>query len=512
MKNRVISFIDSTIFSLILFSFINVLTNFFFPLNQITNTIIYLLIIFFSFFIKEELYFNRKIFFSILLLISIIGFFLVIFDTVNRPDAYLYHLPYSQILNNEKIIIGLSNLHFRFAHISIIQYLSSSNFTWINNASSILSPMAIFWSLILIYFAHDILKIIKKDEVFSIGKLFSIFALIYISYKINRYGEFGNDAVGHLTIFYIVSKFIYHKEGDKINFYIICVLCVFAIANKIFFAISLIIPFYILIREKLNILKIFFSLPTFLLMLWLIKNILISGCAIYPIKETCFDNLTWTNFDQIEREAVSGEAWAKAWPERYDKKISMEEFNKNFNWISAWSKKHLKIIVKIILPYFLLILIILIFSSDKNDKRARNAKLSIILLFSLIGSIIFLFKFPLYRYGYSYLIIFIISLNIYVFEKYVNINKFMNICKITLIFCIITLISKQTIRIIKHHNISSPVPILSTEKSYKKIYVNNEFYYFLTEKECMYKVYPCTSLIAKNLKFKKKHNYKILYY
>ena len=33
---------------------------------------------------------------------------------------YLYHLPYTSILNNEKIIIGLSNIHFRFAHTSIV--------------------------------------------------------------------------------------------------------------------------------------------------------------------------------------------------------------------------------------------------------------------------------------------------------------------------------------------------------------------------------------------------------
>ena len=39
-----------------------------------------------------------------------------------RPDAGLYHLPFTKILNEEKLILGLSNLHFRFGHTSILQY------------------------------------------------------------------------------------------------------------------------------------------------------------------------------------------------------------------------------------------------------------------------------------------------------------------------------------------------------------------------------------------------------
>ena len=40
-------------------------------------------------------------------------------------DAGLYHLPFISIVNENKILIGLANLHFRFGHISIIQYGSA---------------------------------------------------------------------------------------------------------------------------------------------------------------------------------------------------------------------------------------------------------------------------------------------------------------------------------------------------------------------------------------------------
>ena len=47
------------------------------------------------------------------------------YDGTYRPDAGLYHLPYISILNENKIIIGLSNIHFEFGHVSILQYLSA---------------------------------------------------------------------------------------------------------------------------------------------------------------------------------------------------------------------------------------------------------------------------------------------------------------------------------------------------------------------------------------------------
>ena len=36
---------------------------------------------------------------------------LILESNVYRPDASLYHLPFINILNEEKIIFGLSNLH-----------------------------------------------------------------------------------------------------------------------------------------------------------------------------------------------------------------------------------------------------------------------------------------------------------------------------------------------------------------------------------------------------------------
>lgn len=453
---------------------------------------------------------------KILLVLSLISFSITIFDTVNRPDAYLYHLPYTHILNENKIIIGLSNLHFRYAHISLLQYLSAINYTYMFDQNSILAPLAVLWTVCVMYFSNDIYNLINKKEKFEVGKIFSVLILIYITYKVNRYSEFGNDAIAHLFFFIIISKFLYYKSGDKLDFYIINLYCAFCITNKIFVGLSILVPAYIFFREKLNIIKVIKTLPTLIILLWLIKNIFVSGCLIFPIKITCSEYYLWTNVKQINRESLSGEAWAKSWPQRTNKEISMENFNKNFNWIEAWSKIHFKKILTILVPYFLSILLLYIYyRGDELIKKDKN-KIIFIFLISLLGNILFFFKFPMYRYGYSYLIIFLSIIFIYCLKN-INLKRFFFSSKIVLILIIIIISFKQTKRYFEYYQIREPIPLINfnqekdINQKYKKIIVNDQFQYYWSDIMCMYYLAPCTSQNPAELSYKKVFGYDLLY-
>ena len=111
---------ESAILGVVIASFLSLLINFFFPLNLVNNSIVFIIIIL-VFFLKKNNLNNKDYLF--LLVSTCTSFLLILYDNEYRPDAALYHLPYVQILNENKIILGLSNLHSRFAHISILQYL-----------------------------------------------------------------------------------------------------------------------------------------------------------------------------------------------------------------------------------------------------------------------------------------------------------------------------------------------------------------------------------------------------
>ena len=47
----------------------------------------------------------------------------------------------------------------------------------------------------------------------------------------------------------------------------------------------------------------------------MLKNIFISGCILYPAKNTCIKSLYWTNYSEANLVSIENEAWAKGWPD-----------------------------------------------------------------------------------------------------------------------------------------------------------------------------------------------------
>ena len=200
-----------------------------------------MVIIFISIFIfkvkinKEEL--------KVIILISILSSFLLIFSYSYRPDAGIYHLPYVSILNNEKIIFGLFNIHERFAIISIIQYISAFNNNFIFGENGIAIPLAIICSFITSYFLIEIYVSIIKKKI-NLFFIYNLFFLTYIAFKMNRYSEFGNDAPAHFLFFFLSSYFLSNfKNKDK--FIEILVISIFILLNKITLVFSLLFQLFI---------------------------------------------------------------------------------------------------------------------------------------------------------------------------------------------------------------------------------------------------------------------------
>jgi hypothetical protein len=508
----------------ILISSISLILNFFTPLTPLINSIFYASIIV-AFLIKKKFILNKKNI-SFLLISSLVTFLLIIFSTINRPDAGLYHLPYTSVINESKIIFGLSNIHFRFGHISILQYLAAINNNYLFSENGVTVPLASVISFFYLYFFYDVWTVLTKKEPPNLSNFFSLFIVIYIAFKIARYSEFGNDAVAHLSFFYLISCLL-KSNIKEINFNKILLISVFTFINKPTLGLVFIAPIVIFFFQNSFKLKIFyslFSLPALLLYLWLIKNIIVSGCAIYPIKITCIANLPWTNIQQAVNANIESDAWSKGWPDRIDNNISMQEFIKNFNWLYVWSKKHLKYILNIIIPYIIILLFVTLYIQIKfkniiiKSKKDLNVGYFLCLITSGVGIFSFLFFFPLYRYGYSYIVTLISLLFIFIIKNKLTVKENIPIFKFIFISCFIIIIAKQGIKIFYNYK-NTPWPNIYTLDSNGKIYqktkikINNDFFYYLADKGdqlCMYSKSPCTSYRAENLKHSLKKTYSFL--
>jgi len=529
---------EQSIFGIIFISFLGVIINFFIPINKLVGTIFLLLgiILFLIFFLKNK---YKK---EILKYISLSAFIVLILtfsSNVNRPDAGLYHLPFISILNEEKIIIGLANINFRFGTNSIIQYLSAFYNNYLFNTAYITIPASIIFTNYLILNYKKIFLNLQKRNYRTSIVLFCL--LIFSFYSFNNYTKYGNDVPAHIFYFIIIIFWLEANKNYSNNlFFKISYLSIFLFSLKAFMFLALIFPVLIftIIKNKKNLLINKNSFIIFIFILsWLIKSLLTSGCFLYPVSQTCIKNLKIYDHEKTILESRSGEAWAKDWvnQSKNNEKLNFIDYNKNFNWTKTWSQNHLHIIYEKIIPFiiFLFILSIIFFIKFyiikkrifTNDK-SKDFNIYSLFLISFIFSIIWFIKFPLYRYGLSFIIITIIlgySLIISKLTKYFSKNNLKNIFIPIIFIAFISFSIKNFHRIIsnKHKDYAnypwSRIYSLDENKENKiqkfiKIQDNQNFLYFYSNGElCMYGNAPCSNYKIDGLKKKTIYSYSLYY-
>ena len=351
----------------------------------------------------------------------------------------------------------------------------------------------------------------------------------------NRYSEYGNDIPGLFYFLYVIYLFLdikknnfSYKEIEKISLF-----SVFAFTIKTFLIFVFLIPLFFFIK---NIKKKFFPLfALFFLITWFIKNILISGCLIYPVNFTCSNNLEWYSSNpKFQISALNSsqftELYIKGWynekniinisEDNYQNNLKIKNsFLKNFNWLNEyWLSNNFKNIIKRF-DYFILLISLLILINKfilKNKFLQKNyflnTEIKIIFLTGLVGTSVFFYKFPDGRYGASYILITLFCILINFFEKISfpdsirRINK--SLVLITLSFLCLVMITKSIVRINSNYNyINSAWPNIYdldkpnnyktnfdfVEKNGTKIFFSSSDNLKIVHKNlCAYNKAPCT--------------------
>ena len=523
------TFENNILWGFIFISFTSLILNFFLPLNIYVNTIVFVSLFLV---ILQKKYFLQplKKFFKKSLILTFLAFIFVIYSNVNNPDALLYHLPFSKILNEHKILIGISNIHHRFAHISIFQYPSSSLYIFLIGKNGLLISLSILGSSFLIYCLKEFKNLFKSQ--LSRNNSFIVFLILIVSiYSFSRYSNYGNDAPVHIY-YYLIIIYIFKFDFDYKNILLlkkISLLSLYAFFLKPFYIFALLIPFTFLLLSKNYkpfFKSSFFFMSSIFSFAWFLKNFLISSCLIYPIKFTCNKNVFWSNFLDIEKQSLLGEVNSKSWGDRLDQSISLIEFNKSFNWLNTWISNHFNVVLEKFLPIVIFLILLTIFAyifkfiEKKNIPHSNKIVSSVILFVSLFSSLMWFLKFPIYRYGQSYLFIsLLIFLYLFVFYKIKEnkILKFKKFFNLIIILAFIGLGTKNFKRIsdkisdnimphmydnIVHKNISQK---FFNKKGIFTHYVKND------GSLCGYSISPCSEKKDKNLMLKEIFSYKIYF-
>ena len=183
------------------------------------------------------------------------------------------------------------------------------------------------------------------------------------------------------------------------------------ISLKSFYILYLIflLPLFLILfnLKKLYVMKEIFKnrflIPFLLLLLFLIlTNFFNSGCLVYPVQFTCFDNFQWSiGSSETFRMNNWYEQWSKAGAGPNFRVENSEEYIKNFNWVPNWIDIYFfnKVSDFLLGLLFLTIILLLTFYNKSRTTIKLHKNNLIIYLFILILFFEWFYNHPALRYG-----------------------------------------------------------------------------------------------------------------
>ena len=523
LNNKDFSFGIYGILGLLFSTFVSYLTHIFFSHNIYHNVLFHFigLIIFFYFFSKNY-FLSKKEIKKIFFLVASSLIFL--FISKNNEDFSYYHLPYTANIVNHKLQFGIAHFNIAFRTPSSLFYLQSLFYLpYINyylfHSSGLL--ILIFSNL---FFLDKFFFNTKSEKNISIKILACLF-FVFINIVFAALAKYGTDRGGQiisLVIFILIlevlnSKFLILEKCKLIVLFII-----YLISIKIYFLpyfllfliiLFLSIKFRILNKILYDYKYILFSL--FFGFLFLFINFTNSGCLVYPLSFTCFENFSWSvTIESVNRYNHWYQLWSKAGAAPDYRVENPEEYVKHFNWVKNWINNYFFTKVSdtlgaifLIIIYFLIVLRKINYSARKNIYKYLSLYLFIILFFFLWFN-----RHPDLRYGgYALLVsIFFIPLSLYLSKfnyKDFILKKFF-VLTVVLVICSFNL--RNVMRIIdefkRNDNYKyTNFPFYHIEKvPYSEASLDSDIKVFLVKNHCWATPSPC---LTQNIKAKKVYNY-----
>ena len=494
------------IFGLVFSIFISYFTNFFLPHDYIFNSI-YLIVglIGFTMLIKQfSKDLIKKEFITFLVIFSIALISLLIFK--NHDDFPYYHFVYTYNLTQFDLNIGIGQFNHGFRTPSSIFYINSLFFLplikyFSFNFTAVI--VLIFANIILlkkigITFSSKILSFKKELNQPYVIILFSLLSFMFINIFFYRIGEHGTDRSAQILVMILIIEIIDALQKKNYNNILnlkIFTLVIFIISLKAFYILYLLLllPLYYsyyqsfkshgLIIKNLFSGYLFFYFCIFLLILS--SYFFNTGCLLYPVQITCFDNLSWSiPIKQVEQMNQWYQQWSKAGAAPGFRVENPEIYINHFNWVANWIDKYFFNKVSDFLLGIIFLSFVIFISFQMNSKNKGRSKINkkYLSLYIIIFILFFewFYNHPALRYGgYNLIaIIFFLPISVYLSDKKINVK---NLKLLITLFVILTF-------------------IIFSGRNINRIYNENTLYEYNPLKQPFYKVDTVYFNEYKNLK------------
>ena len=448
--------------------------------NYIFNLLIISLgILMLIIFNKNIIHLKREIIYFIIIF-GVLSIFILIGKT--HDDFPYYHFAYSQLITEYPHPIGMGQLNNGFRHPSSLFFLSSM--FYLPKISFYLFHIAPayflgFANLFLLRNMFD--KNIFQDHKFL--NLLNLIFFIFINIFFYRLAEHGTDRSGLILAICMIillfttinasKKFFFDTESN-IKFFgiMLCLLISLKPFYLIYGPFLLVLILYKDTRNiflKLLISRIFIYCLFFIFFIFFFTFIN-SGCIIFPLNFTCFENLSWsTSKETVEGVRTWYELWAKGGANPHYFVENKKEYITGLNWIPNWIDIYFfnKVSDFLLSLLFLFVIFYLSFYLKKENKifKKNNNRCLIIYFLIIFCFIEWFMNHPSLRYGGYHLLplILYIPLCLYLGNFNFSLNFFNKRALILILITITIFVSRNFSRLIKEYNQYNYNPIISTK-------------------------------------------------
>ena len=509
-------------YGLTFLTLISLFTSFFLKHGYQHNIILHsigFIYFFFSDFKKDKVFYKHIFYLSIFAI-------LILLISKTHDDFSYYHLPFTKFLTENHIIFGMGHLNLGYNFLSSLFFLNSTFYLPFINLYSFHFSIIFF----LIFFNYFLLKEIFYNSINIFFKYFYLLAFVFFNLSFNRLSEYGMDKPGQLLIVILVLKLFEVVISEKkitngLDLLILLPLLGLCISTKTYFLSYILLSFsmFFLKENFYNLLKIiFFSLSFFsfalIIIFMFLHHFISTGCIISPLPYLCFSDIfDWSrSLDDVKDLAIWLEQWSKAGAGPDFRIDNVNEYIKNFNWLSNWYEMYFLVKVLDQIGIYVASILIIFFISKKFSFSNSNIFFyKKFLVFYCLLFIIFFIWFtnhPALRYGGYSISFLIISFPIVLFLSSISDKKnFLLNFKYLIVVVIFIVNFKNFNRIgdeFKRNDLYkySDFPFFSiAKKDYREVEYDNGLKIFSAH-HCWATPTPCGN-IGDNISVVKKNNY-----
>jgi hypothetical protein len=257
-------------------------------------------------------------------------------------DTGLYHLQTFKWNREYPIILGLGNLHGRLAYNSILfliaPLIDRIDLGWISNLLAVTFVLLSLWARIR---RLDLTDRRASIQYWFVSMIILLFAVLP---SFPWLGILASDFLAAVLILYWVALALgFARSDDRRTVFALMVMAAMLAATAKMSAaplVALTMAFgWTHRKDVVDGVGRLSAVSASFLGVWLLRGVLMSGCAVYPVPQTCAVQLPWAvSLQQVQDEKLSIQAWAR------------EPLNKDFagvmrdpHWFRkwfAWAHKH----------------------------------------------------------------------------------------------------------------------------------------------------------------------------